>query len=73
MVDTLRQHKATDSTPMTAGTFDRLLGLLEARYPGKVWRVVEVCPGTVVKTIDNEEDALVTCANLEAAKARGQW
>lgn len=65
---TLRKSKSLTSTPMTAATHERLVALLEARYgAANVWRVVEVCPVSVVKVIDNEEDALVTCMNFEAA------
>lgn len=64
----MRKTKATTSQPITPATYDRLLKLLEARYAGKWWRVVEVCPAAVVKTIDNESDALQTIANLEAKK-----
>lgn len=69
MSDTLRATKSTTSTPMTAATQERLIAALERRYPGKVWRVVEVCPVAVVKTIDNEEDALVTILNIERREA----
>ena len=61
----LRHHKSTDSEPIQPATFDRLFTLLSLRYPGKVWRVVEVSPSAVVKTIDNEQDAQTTIANLE--------
>lgn len=61
----IRNHKNPDSTPMTAATQERLIAALEALHPGKVWRVVEICPVAVVKTIDNEEDALVTLMNIE--------
>jgi len=54
-----------DAERMSIVTAERLFTLLEARYPGKVWRVVEVCPVAVVKTIDNEFDAQLTIRNLE--------
>jgi hypothetical protein len=65
----IRNHKASDSTPMTAATAERLMAALESKYPGKVWRVVECCPVAIVKTIDNEEDALVTLMNIERTDA----
>lgn len=63
----MRTTKALNSAPMTEETFDRLYSLLERMYPGKVWRVVEVCPVAVVKTIDNEDDARRTIYRLEEA------
>lgn len=63
----MRTTKALNSRPMTRETQERLIALLEARYPGKVWRVVETCPVAVVKTIDNERDAIATIRNLEMA------
>ena len=54
--------------PMSANTCERLVTLLEARYPGCVRRSVEVCPDVVIKIIDNEADALLTIRNLESAE-----
>lgn len=54
---------------MKAETFDRLYAELERQWPGRVRRVIEVCPVAVVKTIDNERDAQQTLANF-AAKAK---
>lgn len=53
--------------PMKAATFQRLMTLLQATYPGKVRRVVEVQPVAVLRTIDNEADTLETIRRLEAA------
>ena len=50
---------------ITAATYTRLVALLEAQYPGKVRRTVEVCPVAIVKCIDNEHDALMTIGRLE--------
>lgn len=61
----MRTTKSIKSAPIKKTTQERLIRLLEGRYPGKVWRVVEVCPVAVVKTIDNERDALATLRNLE--------
>jgi hypothetical protein len=68
----IRHAKAVESRPMTKETADRLFELLDQRYPNKVWRVIECecqvgmsCPVAVVKTIDNEDDALMTIANFE--------
>ena len=63
----MRTTKSLHSRPMTQETQERLIAALEAQFPGegKVWRVVEVCPVAVVKTIDNEDDALTTIANIE--------
>lgn len=69
MMRRLRQAKTMDSTPMKVETAERLFTLLNVRYPGHVWRVIEVCPVSVVKTIDNETDALTTIANLERTMA----
>jgi hypothetical protein len=44
---------------LTKATQERLIDLLQARYPG------EGCPGAVVKTIDNEVDALETIRRLQ--------
>ena len=52
---------------MFEDTAKRLYDALERRYPGKVWRVVEVCPVAVVKTIDNEADAQETLRRLDEA------
>lgn len=68
--DAVRDSKRIDSEPIHAETAERLYAALSERYPGKVWRVIEVCPVAVVKTIDNEADALTTIGNLERAKAR---
>lgn len=66
----MRTAKRIESAPITTDTFDRLYYLLDQVYPGKVWRVVECCPVAVVKTIDNERDALATIANIEGANPR---
>ncbi len=65
----MRTHKADKSKPMTAETAQRLYDALESIYPGKVWRVVECCPAAVIKTIDNDADALATLARIEVGKA----
>jgi hypothetical protein len=61
-------HKTAKSQPITAETAQRLYDALESAYPGKVWRVVECCPVAVVKTIDNEADAMETLRRIEAGK-----
>ena len=65
----MRHTKKMETPPITEATFTRLLELLTQRYPGQWWRVVEVCPDAVVKTIDNEVDALETIRRLEARLA----
>lgn len=65
----MRTTKAINSAPIAEETFDRLYALLERMYPGKVWRVIEVCPMAIVKTIDNEDDARRTISRLEEALA----
>jgi len=50
----------------------RLYHALDKRYPGKVWRTIEVCPVGVVKTIDNEADALETIRRLAEADSKGR-
>lgn len=73
MADTLplRTHThafhTTASRPMEEATFLALYDMLEARYPGRVRRVLEVCPVAVIKMIDNERDAQQTLANLKAS------
>lgn len=66
----IRTHKVARSRPMSARTANRLFDALERRYPGKVWRVVEVCPVAVVKTVDNEADAQETLRRLANAEGR---
>lgn len=61
----IRRHADFAEPGITEKTYARLVTLLELRYPGKVRRVVEVCPVAVVKIIDNEADAVVTIENLE--------
>lgn len=61
----LRDGPDLNSTPIGAETFDRLVAALERVYPGKVRRAVEVCPVAIVKTIDNESDALETIRRIE--------
>ncbi len=63
-----RMRKSLDTQPIQPDTYLRLMEMLEERYPDKCWRVVEVCPNAVIKTIDNERDARATIANLEIAK-----
>jgi hypothetical protein len=42
--------------------------MLQARYGEERARlVIEVCPVSVLKTIDNEEDALSTIRNIKEA------
>lgn len=55
------------STPMASETCDQLYAALEARYPRKVRRVLEVPPVAVQKTIDNEVDALETLRRLASS------
>ena len=62
-----RETADWNSKPIQAATFTKLVALLEARYPGKVRRTLEVCPVAVIKTIDNEADARATIARLELA------
>lgn len=65
----LRTAKRIQSVPIKPDTFDHLYRLLSEEYPGKVWRVVEVQPAFIVKTIDNEADARATIANIEIARS----
>ena len=60
----MRNQADWTSTPIQPETFARLVTVLETSYPGKVRRVVEVCPVAIVKTIDNERDALTTIRNV---------
>lgn len=47
------------------GTLEKLISLAEKVYPNK-WRVcLDICPVSVIKTIDNEEDAQETIKRLE--------
>lgn len=62
-----RNTKRQYSKPISEDLAQRLYCALEKRYPGKVWRTIEVCPIAVVKTIDNEADALETIRRLEQA------
>lgn len=67
----MRYTKRVSSQPMTAETAEKLYAVLEAKYPGKVWRAIEVCPIAVQSTIDNEADAQETLRRLEElARAR---
>ena len=52
---------------MTQPTLDRLLLLLEERTNYKCHIAVEVETATMLKTIDNEDDALETIRRLEGA------
>lgn len=61
----MRTSKAMSSPPMTAETAEKLYAALDALHPGKVWREIVVCPVAVLKTIDNEIDALRTLKNIE--------
>jgi len=61
----MRTTKSPRSRPLTLETQERLYAALEAMYPGNVWRVIEVQPVAVITTIDNEDDALRTLANIE--------
>lgn len=54
-----------DDPPITPETYERLLVALEAVYPGKWRRTVDVMPVAVCKTIDNERDALETIRRIE--------
>ena len=63
----MRDSKKIGSLPMTEATARKLYDALEQKYPGKVWRAIEVCPVAVVKTIDNEHDALETLRRLKEA------
>lgn len=67
----LRTAKRIDDPEIKPETAEKLYALLEKRWPGKVWRVIEVCPVAVVKTIDNERDALETIRRLEEAESNG--
>jgi len=67
----IRKTKDRNSKPISEDLAQRLYHALEQRYPGKVWRVIEVCPEAVVKTIDNEDDALETLRFL-ALKSSGR-
>ena len=71
-MSTMREHANFNdpASAIQAETWDRLLYLLEERYPGKVRRVVEVCPASVVKHIDNQADANETIRRLEDAQTR---
>lgn len=62
-----RDVKEIDSPHITEETAAKLFSALSKKYPGKVWRVIEVCPVAVVKTIDNERDALETLRRLAEA------
>ena len=48
-------------------TLDRLLELIPKKTHHVHWIALEVHTGAMLKTIDNEEDALRTIALLEAA------
>jgi hypothetical protein len=63
VVETVRKRGA-----ITRPTLDRLLELLATRtsYPHHV--AVEVEVGALLKTVDNEEDALETIRRLEAKR-----
>lgn len=63
--DVMRHTKEIDSPHMREETAAKLYSALQKKYPGKVWRVIEVCPVAVVKTIDNERDALETLRRLK--------
>jgi len=52
---------------MSAELQERLIAALEARYPGRVRRSVDVMPVAVNKTIDNEADALETIRRCESS------
>ena len=70
---TERRHRTTwarGSVAMCAETFVHLYALLEARYPGRVRRVLEVTPVAVQKTIDNEADAQQTIDNILRAREK---
>lgn len=55
---------------ITFATLMSLIDVLNARYWGK-WRyVVEVCPGAVVKAIDNEADAQETIRRIRENKVQ---
>lgn len=60
-----RRTKRFESKAIKPETYERLIAALEKVYPGKWWRAVEVCPVAVVKTIDNEADALETILRIE--------
>lgn len=62
-------NKTWTGTPMKHGTAYNLYKALEAKYgKEKVRFVIEVCPVAVLKTIDNEKDAISTIENIEEAK-----
>ena len=52
---------------ITRHTLDRLLALLKDRTTFECHVAVEVLTPTMLKTIDNEEDALETIRRLEGA------
>lgn len=60
--------KMWNGSRMSSDTAERLYQELEAIHPGKVRRVVEVCPVAVLKTIDNEEDAQQTLDNIASRR-----
>lgn len=63
----LRTTPKIDDPAMKPETYDKLLAALERVYPGKVRRSVDVFSGAMVKTIDNEIDALETIRRIEDA------
>jgi hypothetical protein len=52
---------------ITRPTLERLLHLLEERTTYEVHLAVEVLTPTMLKTVDNEDDALETIRRLEGA------
>ena len=69
---TLRAHPISESSPISAETYERLLAAIERASPGKWRRAVDVCPVAVNYTIDNEPDALETIRRIEKREAREQ-
>lgn len=68
----IRKTKDPSAKPISEDLAQRLYHALEQRYPGKVWRAIEVCPVAVVKTIDNEADALETLRRLQEGDRRSR-
>ena len=65
-------HAVSHGGRITRPTLDRLLVLLKEKTEYDCHIAVEVCTGPMLKTIDNEADALETIRRLEGATVKAK-
>lgn len=73
-MDRINCHSPLHDGRIKLSTLLLLAHLIEEKYPDKWQFAMEICPVAIIKTVDNQGDAITTIAtilnisNLEAAK-----